>query len=343
MRQDASLAEAVGRLLIIGYEGRDFRPELEELLLETRPAGLILFARNIPEVPGAGEPLADREALKAVLGRSRELALAEFGRPLLIAVDQEGGPVKRLRPPFCQRPAQREVALRESPEVARSRAKLAAEELRTAGFNLNLAPVLDLATSPASEFMRARSFGADPEVASRYGRAVLAGHQAGGILSCAKHFPGLGDAVIDPHEELAGVFHSRPRLERIEFQPFRGLIAAGLESVMTSHVLVPALDPEYPATFSPATVAVLKDELGLAGPVLTDDLEMGAVIKNRPLGRAAVAAIGAGHDLALVCRRPGYIAQAREALAKAVLSGELSSGRLADAEERLHKLLVRIA
>lgn len=351
------LAEAIGRLLIIGFEGANFA-EVEELVTRVRPAGLIFFKRNFPETGGA-------RALRELIDSAQALAESHLGRRLLMAIDHEGGLVQRLPAPYTQLPAAAEIA---DPASAAESAGRGARELAATGFNFNLAPVLDVA-SPLGSFMGSRSFSDDPEQVLAFGRAQLAAFHQAGVLGAGKHFPGLGSAVVDPHHELPTLVNDRRRLLEVDLVPFRGLInpAAGTETpgemgaefsaaaggqaditvrplfaVMTTHAFFPALDPERPATISEEIVNFLKSEMGFTGALLTDDLEMGAVIKNYPVGEAAAAAIGAGHDLALVCRRREYIDECREALGEALRGGRISESRLADAHERSGLLTRRL-
>ena len=328
------LAEAVGRLLIIGFEGTDFA-EVEALITRVRPAGLIFFKRNYPV--GDDGPARLREFIDS----AQALAVSLLGRRLFMAIDHEGGRVQRLPAPYTQLPPAGE-ALAGGLTAALEMIGRGARELAATGFNFNLAPVLDVA-SPFSSFMGDRSFSDDPDQVTAYARAVLTAFHRAGILGAGKHFPGLGAATIDPHHELPTIAADARRLREVDLAPFRELIRDDLLAVMTTHALYPALDPEDPATFSEDIVALLKDELGFAGAVLTDDLEMGAVANNYPLGEAAVSAIRAGHDLALICRRADYIEECRSALGRAVRGGQITEGRLTDAWGRSDLLARRLA
>ncbi len=324
------LAEKVGRLLLVGFEGRDF-PEVEDLVTRVRPAGLIFFKRNYPE---AGGP----RALRTLIAQAQDLARSVLGRSLFIAVDHEGGRVQRLSAPYTHLPPPGELGTAEAAEKA---AWQGARELAATGFNFNLAPVLDLA-SPDGVAIGDRSFGAEPEQVVALGRATLAAYHRAGLLGAGKHFPGLGEATLDPHQALPVVPVDVARLAERELAPFLALIGEGLSAVMTTHALYPALDAGRPATFSEEIVGRLKDEMGFGGAVLTDDLEMGAVVKNYPLGEAAVAAVRAGHDLALICRQRDYVEECRRALAAALRSGALAEARVDDALARTDLLFRRL-
>ena len=324
--RDEALLDLVGRTLMIGFEGSRFDADLEKLLSEVRPGGIILFKRNV------GGP----EVVAGLTSACQDLARSEFGRPLLVAIDQEGGPVKRLGAPFSVYPSQREVAAGFSASEAKAMAAQSGRELAAVGINFNLAPVLDLARDPDSDIMVERCFGDDPERAAEYGRAVVKGHGRHGVLTCAKHFPGIGDVRIDPHQDLPTVVHGEERLRSVELRPFAKAVEFGIPGVMTAHVNYPALDPDWPGTFSEKILTgLLRGELGHKGLILTDDLEMGAVVRHFSIGPAAVRTFKAGSDLLLVCRRPELVLEARNALAEAVRSGEISEGRIEESVQRL--------
>ena len=331
------LAEAVGRLLIIGFEGSDFA-EIEGLLLKFRPAGLIFFKRNYP---GPDDPEAPLK-LRTLIERAQALAEMELGRRLFVAIDHEGGRVQRLPAPYTLLPPA--GAARTGPLNVEQMAGLAgrgARELAATGFNFNFAPVLDVA-SPLSSLMGDRCFSDDPAEVAAYALAVLRAYHQAGILGAGKHFPGLGAATVDPHHELPTVPSDLQRLREVDLPPFRALMEEGLLAIMTTHALYPALDRERPATVSEDIVGLIKNE-SFPGALLTDDLEMGAVVKNYPMGEAAVNAIRAGHDLALVCRQAEYVEECRTALAAAVRQGDLSESRLNDAWGRSDLLRRRLA
>jgi beta-N-acetylhexosaminidase len=275
----------LGQLLMIGIPGTSLDPESLSLIKEHGVGNFILFA---------GVP------------------------PPLIAVDQEGGPVQRLGPPFWPGiPSNEEVALSRNPETqANAQAETAAKILNSLGIRLNLAPVLDLAPTGTEGVLKGRSYGADPREVSILGEEYIRTLQAAGVGATAKHFPGIGRVEKDPHFQRPVVTASKETLMH-EMTPFRESVKTGVKAVMTSHVVFPALDQDEPATFSKIIVnELLRREMGFQGLLLTDDLEMGGITGQGSLGEAAVKAILAGHDLAL------------DALDKAWSQGILSNGKL---------------
>jgi beta-N-acetylhexosaminidase len=278
-----------GQLLFVGFPGPDAPPLVLERVREGRVGGVVLFKRNV-ETP---------EQLRALVAALR--GAAPPGLPLLVALDQEGGRVQRLRGPWTEWPAMRNVAEAGDPSRTAAFAAALARELRDAGFELDFAPVVDVDTNPTNPVIGDRSFARTPEEVGRHARAFIAALQAGGVAACAKHFPGHGDTAQDSHHELPRLDHDLARLRSVELPPFRAAIEAGVASVMTAHLLLPALDPDRPATLSPRALALLRDELGYDGVVFSDDLEMRAVADRFSIEDRVELALRAGVDALLVC------------------------------------------
>ncbi len=212
-------------------------------------------------------------------------------------------------------------------------------EARAVGLNWVLGPVCDVNNNPANPVINVRAWGEQPAVAGALAAAFVRGLQATGVLGCAKHFPGHGDTSSDSHLELPLLPHSRARLEAVELPPFRQAIAAGVGAVMTAHLLLPALDPDRPATLSPAVLdRLLRRDLGFAGLVVTDALVMEAIAAHIGAGEAAVQALEAGADLVLM---PADAEEAMAAIATAVQSGRLQRSRLEASAARRQQALAR--
>ena len=300
MNSKKSVASRAGQLLFVGFPGTSAPEVLLKCVREGRVGGVVLFLRNV-ESP---------EQVRELIGSL--LSAAPSDAPLLVAIDQEGGRVQRLREPWTEWPPMRRVATRGDPTKTAAVAAALARELRELGIGLDFAPVADVDTNPANPVIGDRAFGATPEEVGRHVRAFVTALQAGGVAACAKHFPGHGDTAQDSHHELPRLDHDLERLRRVELPPFRAAIEAGVASVMTAHVLLPRLDPSLPATLSPAVLRLLREELGFDGVVFSDDLEMRAVADRFPLGERVLGALRAGVDALLVC---SDVALWREALA----------------------------
>jgi beta-N-acetylhexosaminidase len=284
-----SAAGRAGQLLFVGFPGESAPDLLLERVREGRVGGVVLFRRNL-ESP---------EQARALIASLRAAAPAEA--PLLVAMDQEGGRVQRLREPWTVWPPMRRVAEHGDPARTAAVAAALARELRDLGVGLDFAPVVDVDTNPANPVIGDRAFAATPEEVGRHAAAFVAALQAGGVAACAKHFPGHGDTAQDSHHELPRLDHELERLRRVELPPFRAAIRAGVASVMTAHVLLPRLDPERPATLSPAALRLLREELGFDGVVFSDDLEMRAVADRFPISERVLGSLRAGVDALLVC------------------------------------------
>jgi len=279
-----------GQLLMVGIPGPRLDAVARELVRDLKVGGIILFARNI-------------EAPEQVWELTRDLqgqALAAAGRPLLIAVDQEGGRVQRLKAPFTLIPPARELGSAFMPAQVEDLSRQVARELALVGINLNLAPVLDVARGPDCPQWD-RSYGSDPRQVAAYGVAAIRGYAAGGVLPAAKHFPGLGDTVADSHRVLPTAQSLDPE-RAADLLPFREAVAAGVPLVMTAHLRVPSWDARRPATLSPVALKQwLRQNLGFQGVIITDDLEMGGITTQLPAAQGAREALAAGADLLLIC------------------------------------------
>jgi beta-N-acetylhexosaminidase len=290
-----SPAELAGQLLVVGFEGTELPAELRATLAAGERAGVILFRRNLT---------SGLSGLLELQGMCRELAgLTPAELPPLITIDEEGGRVARLHPPALRLPPMRSIArLGDRALLERVGAVLGAE-LSCLGLTMNFAPVVDVDTNPANPVIGDRAFSRDPVAVAESAAAYLRGLRAGGVQNCLKHFPGHGDTLLDSHLALPTVAHDRARLEAVEILPFRRL-APLADSMMTAHVVYPALDASRAATLSPRIAGdLLRGEIGFDGVLFSDDLEMQALAGHAAPEESAPIAILAGCDVLLVCSR----------------------------------------
>jgi beta-N-acetylhexosaminidase len=315
-----SFRRRAGQLAIAGFAGHSIPSDLKALAREFDLGGIILFARNIAE-PGQVADLA-REA--------QELA-GEI--PLWVSVDQEGGRVARLKRPFTEWPPMMTLGRSGDEGLAERFARALAAELRAVGITLDYTPVLDIHTNPGNPVIGDRALANRAEDVARLGRAIIRTLQSAGVAACGKHFPGHGDTGVDSHFELPLVEHPPDRLAAVELVPFRAAIAEGVASIMTAHILLPALDEARPATLSPRIVSgMLREQLGYDGLILSDDLEMKAIAGRYGMPEATVAAIAAGCDGVLMCgEHQDQQAAALEAVIRALEDGTLPRARVEDA------------
>src|SRR5688572_8225754 len=263
--------------------------------------------------------------------------------PLWVSVDQEGGRVARLKSPFTEWPPMMTLGRSGDEALAGRFARALAAELRAVGITLDYTPVLDILTNRENPVIGDRALAETAADVARFGTVLIKALQENGVAACGKHFPGHGDTSTDSHFELPLIEHSPDRINRVELEPFRAAIAAGVASIMTAHILIPALDNERPATLSPQVVNhLLKQRLGYRGLVLSDDLEMKAISGRYGVAEATVAAISAGCDAVLMCGADQDLqGRAIEAVIRAVESEELPLTRVEDALARHRRVKER--
>ncbi|MER5905263.1 glycoside hydrolase family 3 protein [Streptomyces mirabilis] len=291
-------------------------------------AAVGLFGRNI----ASPEQLA---ALTAQLRAERD--------DVLVAIDEEGGDVTRLEVRAgSSYPGNHALGAVDDVELTRAVASALGHRLAACGVNLNWAPSADVNSNPDNPVIGVRSFGADTDLVARHTAAYVTGLQSAGVAACTKHFPGHGDTAVDSHHALPRIDADLSVIEARELAPFRAAIAAGTRAVMSAHILVPALDPDRPATLSRRILTgLLREELGYDGLIVTDGMEMQAIAGTYGIERGSVLAIAAGADA--ICVGGGLaddetVRRLRDALVTAVRTGELPEERLADAAERVRAL-----
>ena len=314
-----------------GVDGHIANDHAKRLIRDFRVQSLILFKRNVDEPGQVADLVRELQSLALQAG---------YSRPLLIAIDQEGGRVQRMREPWTVWPPIRRLGELGSEDLTRRMAQSIAAELKACGIALDFAPVVDVDTNPQNPVIGDRSFGRDPERVGNLAVAFIEGMQGGGVAACAKHFPGHGDTDKDSHVDLPIVEHSLSRLNDVELRPFKRAIAAKVATIMTAHIMVRELDAKLPATLSSRVVStLLRDELGYKGVVVADDLEMKAVSANWPYPISAVLAAKAGCDILPVCEHEEAQAAAIEALVKAEENGELRKRDIDDALLRIEAMI----
>jgi len=274
----------LGQLIISGISGTSLSSEEEAFLEKENIGGVILFADNY-------ESPAQLAELVNHIQRCRK------DYPLFIAADQEGGRVVRFKKGFSKIPSMREIGLSESPKLAFHIAKMIAEELMACGVNLNLGPVCDILTNKQNQVIGDRSFGNSEEEVTKYLSSFIRGFQTSGMMSCAKHFPGHGDTLLDSHFDLPTVEKSIDELKELEFKPFIKAIKSRVPFIMMAHLLVPSIDENLPSSLSKSAYDILRKDLRYTGLIITDDMEMKAITEHFSYGEAAIHAIKSGADI----------------------------------------------
>lgn len=312
------LEARAARLLCVGFSGTEVSAELVELV-RRGVRNVVLFARNV------GEPEQVLELTRSIKALSSE--------PIGVAVDQEGGTVRRLRKGFTELPPMRALGRASDPTLARRTGALLGRELRAVGIDWDFAPVLDVDTNPHNPVIGQRAFHHDAQRVAELGVAVAQGLADEGVAACGKHFPGHGDTEQDSHLDLPRLSHSLERLAEVELVPFAAAVRAGIASIMSAHVVFSALDANFPATLSPRVLtALLRERLGYQGLVVSDDLEMSAIVEHYGIAEAMVLGLNSGVDCFLVCHTPERMHAAIDSTLRAVeqrrVTPELLDGAL---------------
>jgi len=325
-----NLEEKIGQLLMVGFSGLTAPDYLLDWVASGHVGNIILFSRNI-----------ESPQQLAALTQSLQAA-AKY--PLMIAVDQEGGAVARLRQGFTESPGAMALGAADSDELAQELAQMMGRELRAVGINWNLAPVVDMIHNISNPSVGTRSLGADATRVGQLAAAQVLGFQKAGVAASAKHFPGLGNTPIDTHEALAVISEPVSYLWENDLIPFRMVAEAGSASIMMTHVQFTQLDAAYPSTMSHAVITgLLRQQMGYEGVVCTDCMEMNAITLHYTPAQSAVQAVLGGADVVLYSHTTERQSAAYEGLLRAVQSGEVPSALIDTALARVSALKARFA
>lgn len=290
----SDLRTQVGQLLIFGFDGTEPSARLRTAISTIQPGGIILFARNIVEPRQTWNLLKEARALAAA--------------PMFACVDMEGGTVDRLKGVIAAAPSAADVFASGKKKWFREHGRLIGEECRALGFNVDFAPVLDLAFEASQSVLTSRAVSDDPKETVAYAKLFLKGLGDARVLGCGKHFPGLGEANLDTHHELPAIAKKARRLWNQDLYPYRKL-RKELPFVMVAHAAYPAVTCDRtPASLSRKWISeVLREQIGYKGLVISDDLEMGGVLAAGSTEHAAVETLRAGADIFLVCHNEEHV------------------------------------
>ena len=317
--EDFTLEQLAGQRLMVGFDGTALTRDLEFFIRTLKVAGIVLFSQNVSGPEQVTALCADAQAAARACGQP----------PLLIAIDQEGGPVARLKPPFTVFPGN--PAMTGKADAERF-ARITAAELGRIGVNMNLAPVMDVAFADMDSVMANRAFGSDPRWVARLGTAVIDGLQRSGTMAVAKHFPGIGRTTLDSHLTQPVLDAAVSVMAATDFLPFEGAIARGVAGIMLSHILYRDLDAQWPASLSVRIARdLLRQRMGYAGVVMTDDLDMRSIRSRYDMATVMRRVIRADIDLALICHQGPDTAAGFEALCRELsdVSAARDRGRMA--------------
>ena len=321
-QNNSELRKQIGQLIVMGFNGTAMSSGLESLIRRVQPGGVVLFARNIVT------PQQTHTLLKAC----QQLVPT----PMFLCVDMEGGLVDRLKKAIAPAPSAEAVFRTADRKLFRKHGRFIGAECRTAGFNVDFAPVSDLAFEASRSVMASRSVSADPKKTVLYVREFLRGLSDAGVLGCGKHFPGLGEGKLDSHYDLPVIEKPWKRLWAEDLYPYRTL-RREYPFVMVSHGAYPAVTRNrIPASISRTWITdVLRKKIGYRGLVISDDLEMGGVLATVPVEEAATEHIAAGGDIALICHREDFILRAYEKFIQRAETDARFARRVGDSAKRI--------
>ncbi len=316
------LAESIGQLLVVGFDGVEMSPQLAALLTRIQPGGVILFGRNIVNGMQTAKLLIDCQKCVNI--------------PLLTCVDLEGGRVDRFREVFGRAPSAADVFSTGSRILFRKHGNLIGHCCRALGFNTDFAPVVDLALEASRTVMSSRAVSADPRLVVVYAREFIKGLQAAGVIASIKHFPGLGEANLDTHHELPSVNKTFKKMWDEDIYPYRAL-RRDTPMILVGH----ANYPQFTHDASPASLSkkwitdVLRKKIGYRGLIVSDDLEMGGVLKAAPIEQAAEQFLRAGGDICLICHMEEYVTRSYEYLIALAQKDRKFAQRVKESAERI--------
>ncbi|PYS90037.1 MAG: hypothetical protein DMF62_05790 [Acidobacteria bacterium] len=330
--------QKIGQLFFVGISGPEVDARTAQLIADISPGGICLFARNIKD------PRQTRELLDTLRGSLQKIPF--------LSVDQEGGRVDRFRRIMPASPAASKFT---SVDDVIEFAEITANALQLLGFNMDFAPVVDViddVRESAGNGLFSRSFGRNSADVVSFAGAFLKTLQKNGVIGCLKHFPGLGASGVDSHEELPQITISEDEIRNTDLFPYGELIPNKAEMVMVAHAAYPKVRLQerdrdgrlLPSTLSRNFVSeLLRDELGFTGVAITDDLEMGAIVRNYGIGEACKMAVKAGNDMVAICSSESAMCEGFEAVSNAVASGDIPESRIDDSVERISRLKSKIA
>jgi len=329
----SELDAKIGQLFMIGLPGPEMDQETAALIREHNPGGVILFSRNIEDPVQVARLCRDLQ----------KTAKDSEGIPLFLAIDQEGGPVARLKEPFTTFPGNTAIGGAADPEgKAEEFARVTAQEMKLVGLNMDMAPVVDVQRGELEKHLVGRTFGEDPKVVARLGNTVIRTMQKEGVMAVAKHFPGLGLASTDPHFDLPKIDARLEEIEGVNLPPFKAAIDEGVSAIMTSHALYPALDSNRPATLSSVVLTdLLRKKMRFEGLIISDDLEMGAIANTWGVAEGAAEAFAAGSDVLLICKDQKYLLEGMRLVRDRLLQGRIPFQRLQESCGRIKEAKTR--
>ncbi|MCF6462973.1 beta-N-acetylhexosaminidase [Clostridium sp. Cult1] len=321
-----TLDEKIGQLMIIGINGLTIDDHTKEMIEKYHIGGFILFKYNI----------ADENQTLELLNNLKKVNSTN-PIPLFLSIDEEGGRVSRLPNSFIKLPAAKRIGDINDKDISLEYGKIIGKRLKSLGFNMNFGPVLDVNSNPQNPVIGDRAFGSSSKTVVDNGMQVMKGIKSENIVAAVKHFPGHGDTNMDSHIDLPVIEKDLNDLEKIELVPFKESIKQGVDTIMIGHILFPKLDNQYPATLSKEIITgLLREKLSYEGLIISDDMTMGAIIKNYTIEEAAIKFLKAGGDLLLICHGYENHVKIINRIKEEVNKGSISEDEL---DEKLYRII----
>jgi beta-N-acetylhexosaminidase len=323
--QNMTLDQKLGQMMIVQFVGPSYSLDLNTMISQYHVGAVLLFTAN--------NNIYNKLQLKGLIQQMQSNSAV----PMIVAIDQEGGTVDRLQALDGPRAAAADIGATNDPEKAKAAGMQDAKDLASYGFNLNLAPVVDV-TNVYNPQLYGRTYGNNAALVTRMAQAYLQGlQQSGKVLGTLKHFPGLGDVGVDPHSGVPNLYRSKNDLEAIDWAPYRTLIQQGnVHAIMVTHELVHAIDSSIPSSLSYKVVTgILRNELGFQGVIMTDSLTMESITAYYSEDQAAAVAVEAGSDLLMGASTPADVASMIQGIKQAIDSGMISQQRIDDSVRRI--------
>lgn len=323
-----SLDEKIGQMMIVGIDGYSLNDNSVALIEKYKVGGFIVMGKNVQS----------SQQLLNLLNSIKEKNIKNE-IPLFFSIDEEGGRVTRMPKEFTRLPSNKAIGKINNSSFSRDIGSAIADEISSFGFNMDFAPVLDVNSNPKNPVIGDRSYGSNAEIVSNLGVQTMLGLQSGNVIPVVKHFPGHGDTSVDSHKGLPSVNNDLKRLESLELVPFEQAIKNNVDVIMIAHILLPKIDKENPSSMSKTIITdILRVKLNFNGVVITDDMTMGAIVKNYNIGEAAVKSVSAGTDIVLVCHGYENEVAVISAIKSAISNGHISEQRIDESVYRILKL-----
>jgi beta-N-acetylhexosaminidase len=329
-----TLDEKIGQMVIVGVDGTAVSEQTRDLIERYHVGGVILYKNNI----------LNKAQTTDLLNELKQINTKQNKLPLWLSVDQEGGRVSRMPDEYSKLPTNRVIGKINNAEFSYKLGNILGKELRSVGFNMDFAGVLDINSNPNNPVIGDRSFGANAKVVSSLGVQTMLGIQAQKVAAVVKHFPGHGDTSVDSHLDLPIVQTDLKQLRTFEWLPFQAAIEHNVDAIMVAHILLPKIDPDHPASFSKTIITnYLRKELKYNGVVMTDDMTMGGIVNHYNLKDAAVQSIIAGSDVIMVAHEYDKAKEVLTNLKSNVETGALSEQRIDQSVYRIMQLKQKYA